>query len=121
MREYIVKYTNHGVPCEVSAFAVDRRDAMRFVTRTYRGSKVKSARMLNKKETNVAPVTKADEDMLAKAKDQVKANAHSGRAIGQYLRQVLATALCDAEIRRVCEWIVRQVEDRDATSKVIKR
>lgn len=117
MKEYKVIYqVIGGGQAEMLTYAGNRADAIRFVEYIRRG-KVKSARLVNRKKgTAPPPVTAATgiDYMMQEAEAMVKANAHSGRAIGQFLRLKLSYAISDKEIRRACEWIVRQVEDRDA-------
>jgi hypothetical protein len=129
MREYEVHYKSnyHGGEGKVYVFASDRADAIHFVEGQYRGAKAKSARLVNRKkvshpEPSILYTAEAGVDkLMTEAEAQVKANAHSGRAIGRFLRLKLSYALTDKELRRACEWIVRQVEQKDATSEVIKK
>jgi hypothetical protein len=102
----------------MQTYASSRDDAIQFV-RELRRVQVTSAKLTSRKKDEAAPVPPpafaelGTDYMLREAKDMVMANAHSGRAIARYLRLKLATALSDAEIRRACEWVVRQVDQRD--------
>jgi hypothetical protein len=127
MREYQVTYKYpDGRNGTFYTFANDRADAIQFTGDTYR-VKVTAARLVNRKkvshpEPSILYTAEAGVDkLMTEAEAQVKANAHSGRAIGRFLRLKLSYALTDKELRRACEWIVRQVEQKDATSEVIKK